>query len=366
MTIKVGIVFGGKSGEHEVSIQSAANIFEALDREKYEPCLLGVDKSGMWRFGRDLSIILNRDNPKTIAIAPGTPVVEPIKSDDGRLPFFFEESGKYAGDIDVAFPILHGSQGEDGCLQGFLKWMEIPFAGASVLGSAVGMDKDVAKRLLKEKGLPVCNFRAYTKRDCARGLYQAGAGELGYPLFVKPCNAGSSLGISKVKNGGELKAAVERALLFDNKVLLEEFIAGRELECAVLGNEDPKGSCFGEIVPKAEFYSYDAKYVDEDGAELIAPARIEKEVEEKMKALAIEAFRTLECEGMARVDFFLRNGCEPFVNEINTLPGFTKISMYPRLWALSGISYPELLDRLIELGIERFNREKKLKTTAEF
>lgn len=366
MKMKIGIVFGGKSGEHEVSIQSAANIFEALDREKYEPYLLGVDKSGMWRFGRDLSIILNRDNPKTIAIAPEAPVVEPIKGDDGKLHFFLEENGSYAQDIDVAFPILHGSQGEDGCLQGFLKWMEIPFAGASVLGSAVGMDKDVAKRLLKERGIPVCRFRTYTRKECADKLFEAGAKDLGYPLFVKPCNTGSSLGISKVKKEDELKPAVERALLFDNKILIEEFIAGRELECAVLGNEDPAASCFGEIVPKAEFYSYDAKYVDEDGAELIAPAVIDKGLEGKMKDLAIRTFRTLECEGMARVDFFLKANGEPFVNEINTLPGFTKISMYPRLWALSGIPYAELLDRLIGLGVDRFNREKKLKTTAEF
>jgi D-alanine-D-alanine ligase len=366
MKIKVGIVFGGKSGEHEVSIQSAANIFEALDLEKYEPFLLGVDKTGMWRFGRDLSIILNRENPKMISIAPETPVVEPIKGEDGTLHFFFEESGSYAQNIDVVFPIMHGSLGEDGCLQGFLKWMEIPFAGASVLGSAIGMDKDVAKRLLKERCVPVCRFRTYARKECGRKLLSEGAKELGYPLFVKPCNAGSSLGISKVKSENELDGAVERALLFDEKILLEESVSGRELECAVLGNDEPEASCFGEIVPKAEFYSYDAKYVDDDGAELIAPAELKKDIEAKMKAMAIKAFRTLECEGMARVDFFLRNGEEPLVNEINTLPGFTKISMYPKLWELSGLGYSKLLDRLIELGIERFDREKKLKTTAEF
>lgn len=366
MKMKVGIVFGGKSGEHEVSIQSAANIFEALDLEKYEPFFLGVDKTGMWRFGRDLSMIINRDNPKTIAIAPEAPVVEPIKGDDGKLHFFYEDNGSYAQDIDVVFPILHGSLGEDGCLQGFLKWMDIPFAGASVLGSAVGMDKDVAKRLLKEKGVPVCRFRTYKRKDCDKKLYLKGAEELGYPLFIKPCNAGSSLGISKVKKADELQSAVERALLFDGKLLLEEAVAGREIECAVLGNDEPAASCLGEIVPKAEFYSYDAKYVDDDGAELIAPAKLDRDIEEKMRTAAVKAFETLECEGMARVDFFLKDTGEFMVNEINTLPGFTKISMYPRLWALSGLSYGKLLDRLIELGIERSEREKKLKTTAEF
>jgi D-alanine-D-alanine ligase len=366
MKTKVGIVFGGQSGEHEVSIQSAANIFEAVNLDKYEPVLLGVDKEGMWRFGRDLSMILNRDDPKRIAIAPEAPVVEPIKDESGRLFFFYEESGSFAEEIDMVFPILHGTLGEDGCLQGFFKWMGIPFAGASVLGSAIGMDKDVSKRLLKEGGVPVCKFRRYLRKECEDKVHFKGAGELGYPLFVKPCNAGSSLGISKVKKEDDLQEAVERALLFDEKILLEEAVVGRELECAVLGNEDPVASCFGEIVPKAEFYSYDAKYVDEDGAELIAPADIPAHIEERMKQIAVRAFQLLECEGMARVDFFLRNGDEPLLNEINTLPGFTKISMYPRLWALSGIPYSELLDRLLDLGSQRFEREKRLKKSAEF
>lgn len=366
MKKKIGIIFGGESGEHEVSIQSAANIFEALDTEKYEPFLIGVDKKSFWRLGKDLSIILNRDNPKAVSIAPEAPIVEPIKGEEGKLLLFFEESGSFAQDIDVVFPIIHGSLGEDGCLQGFLKWMGIPYAGASVLGSAIGMDKDVAKRLLKEEGVPVCEFRRYTREDCREKKYSTGAKELGYPLFVKPCNAGSSLGISKVKKESELQSSVERALLFDEKILLEEAVMGRELECAVLGNEKPTASCFGEIIPKAEFYSYDAKYVDENGAKLVAPAEIPKEAENEMKEIAIKAFQTLECEGMARVDFFLRSDGKPFVNEINTLPGFTKISMYPRLWALSGLPCGRLLDRLIGLGMERSEREKKLKKTAGF
>ena len=366
MKRKIGIVFGGRSGEHEVSIQSAANIFEALDRDKYAPVLVGVDKKGCWRFVGGLSNIINRDEPKKIAISEDAPVIEPIKGDDNKLLLFYDESGSFAEEVDFVFPIIHGNLGEDGCMQGFLKWMDIPFAGASVLGSAIGMDKDVSKRLLAEAGIPVCRFRSLSANECLDKKFATAAEELGYPLFVKPCNAGSSLGISKVSKAEELAPAVERALMFDRKIILEEAVKGRELECSVLGNEEPAASCFGEIVPNDEFYSYDAKYVDEDGAKLIAPAELPGDIEEKMKAMAVKAFRVLECEGMARVDFFLRSDLQPLLNEINTLPGFTKISMYPRLWGLSGVPYHELLDRLIELGFRRHMRESALKTTAEF
>ncbi|NMC00653.1 MAG: D-alanine--D-alanine ligase [Thermoanaerobaculaceae bacterium] len=366
MKKKIGILFGGKSGEHEVSIQSALNIFEALDRDKYVPFLIGVDKEGNFRFLSGSSHIVNRDDPKRIAISDEAPIVQPIKGENSTLCFFYNESGSFVEEVDFVFPIIHGNSGEDGCLQGFLKWLEVPFAGASILGSSIGMDKDVAKRLLKEAGVEVCKFFAFSKGECERGEYLKFVDKLGYPIFVKPASTGSSLGISKVKNQQELQRAVERALSFDKKVILEEAVIGRELECAVLGNDEVLASCLGEIIPKHEFYSYDAKYVDPDGAELIAPAELPAEIEEKMKEIAVKTFKVLECEGMARVDFFLTKDGKIFVNEINTLPGFTKISMYPRLWQISGISYNELLDKLIELGFQRYENEKKLKTTAEF
>ncbi|MFB3851006.1 MAG: D-alanine--D-alanine ligase [Acidobacteriota bacterium] len=366
MKKKIGILFGGKSGEHEVSIQSALNIFEALDREKYIPLLIGVDKEGNFRFLKDASMVLDRDNPKKIAISDTAPVVQPIKGENSTLCFFYNESGSFAEEVDFVFPIIHGNSGEDGCLQGFLKWLEVPFAGASILGSSVGMDKDVTKRLLKEAGIDVCKFFTFSKGECEREEFLKVVGELGFPIFVKPASTGSSLGITKAKSEEELKTAVKRALDFDKKVILEEAVSGRELECAVLGNEEVSASCLGEIIPNHEFYSYDAKYVDPDGAKLIAPAELPLETEEKMKEIAIRSFKVLECEGMARVDFFLTKEGKILVNEINTLPGFTKISMYPRLWQLSGISYSDLLDKLIELGFQRYENEKRLKTTAEF
>lgn len=366
MKKKIGILFGGKSGEHEVSIQSALNIFEALDRDKFMPILIGIDKKGNFHLLKDSSQIAYKDDPKKIAISPESPIVQPIKGENSTLCFFLDENGSFAEEIDFVFPIIHGNSGEDGCLQGFLKWFEVPFAGASILGSAVGMDKDVTKRLLREANIDVCKFFTFSRATDEKSEYLKKADEIGFPLFVKPASTGSSLGITKVKNRVELGNAIERAFMFDKKILFEEAIVGREIECAVLGNEEVKASCLGEIIPKHEFYSYDAKYVEPDGAQLIAPADVPSEIEEKIKQIAIKAFKVLECEGMARVDFFLSKDGKIFLNEINTLPGFTKISMYPKLWSLSGIPYSKLLEELIELGFERYEKEKKLKTTAEF
>lgn len=366
MKKKIGILFGGKSGEHEVSIQSALNIFEALDRDKYIPFLIGVDKEGNFRFLQDSSLIINREDPKKIAISKDAPVIQPIKGENSTLCFFYNESGSFCEEVNFIFPIIHGNSGEDGCLQGFLKWLEVPFAGASILGSSIGMDKDITKRLLKQAGIEVCKFFTFSRKECERREFLESVESLGFPIFVKPASAGSSLGITKAKDMEELYKAIERALMFDKKIILEETVIGREIECAVLGNEEVSASCFGEIIPMHEFYSYEAKYVDPEGAKLVAPAEIPSHIEEKMRTIAIKTFKVLECEGMARVDFFLTEEGKIFVNEINTLPGFTKISMYPRLWQISGISYSELLDKLIELGFQRYENEKKLKTTAEF
>ena len=267
--------------------------------------------------------------------------------------------------IDVVFPVLHGPFGEDGTVQGLLKLAGVPFVGASVLGSAIGMDKDVMKRLLIGAGLPTPKFLAVQHSGMTDLRFEEVEERLGMPCFVKPASLGSSVGIAKAHNNAEFDAAVSDAFRYDDKILIEEFIRGREIECAVLGNEDPIASLPGEILPRHEFYSYEAKYIDEDGAAFEIPATLDESVVRDIQDLAVQTFKTLCCEGMARVDFFVRDDREPVVNEINTIPGFTKISMYPKLWEASGISYTELIDRLIQLALERFERERKLKTSYD-
>jgi D-alanine-D-alanine ligase len=263
--------------------------------------------------------------------------------------------------VDVVFPILHGPFGEDGTMQGLLKLANIPFVGAGVLGSAVGMDKDVMKRLLRDAGLPIASFLAIKENDIPS--FEEVAEKIGLPFFVKPANLGSSVGVNKVNDEKDFENAIREAFAFDRKIIIEENIDGREIECAVLGNDDPIASIPGEIISDHDFYSYEAKYIDEHGAKIEIPAKLSDELIAKIQALAIKTFKTLDCEGMGRVDFFLKNDDEIIVNEINTIPGFTSISMYPKLWQASGISYPELIDRLIQLAFERFEKEKKLKTS---
>lgn len=316
--IKIGVLFGGKSAEHEVSIDSARNVIKALDRKKYRIIPIKINKNGKF----DFKIIKN---------------------------------------FDVIFPVLHGPFGEDGSMQGLLKLAGVPYVGAGVLGSALGMDKDVMKRLFRDSGIPVGNFVVFKTGEKIN--FSKVKKELGLPFFIKPANMGSSVGISKVHNESEFKKAVKEAFKFDTKILIEEFINGREIECAVLGNNHPMASILGEIIANQEFYSYDAKYVDE-GYVIEIPAKIDKKIAKKIQELSIKVFQTLSCEGMGRVDFFLKKNGTIVVNEINTIPGFTNISMYPKLWEASGLSQTKLLDRLIELAIERFEIEKKLKTTV--
>jgi D-alanine-D-alanine ligase len=363
MRTRVAIVFGGRSGEHEVSLQSAKSIYEALDRERYEPVLIGIDKQGVWRLGSDASFILNAHSPKQIALDAAAPAVVPVE-DAGARSIVLKDgrTGLVRERVDVFFPIIHGTLGEDGSLQGFLRLLEAPFVGASVLGSAVGMDKDVMKRLLREANLPTARFVVLRSPDLDTGAIVR---ELGLPVFVKPANLGSSVGITKVTDSAELAGAVRYALRFDRKALVEEYVAGREIEVAVLGNDRPEASICGEIVPHHAFYTYEAKYIDEHGAELRIPAPIDEAASGRMRALAVRAFQVLECEGMARVDFFLRPDGQPVINEINTLPGFTRISMYPKLWEATGVSYPALLDRLVRLALERHGRERALERTVE-
>ncbi len=357
--IRVGILFGGKSAEHEISLLSAKNVIEALDKGKYEPVLIGIDKDGRWLVNDSSRFLLNETNPKLIALnKANSQNVALAPQSSGQLTSL--ENGRLDTSVDVVFPILHGPFGEDGTVQGLLKLANVPFVGAGVLGSAVGMDKDVMKRLLRDARIPVPKFLVFRQGETAD--YKAVTNALGLPLFVKPANLGSSVGISKVKDAAGFQKAVDEAFRYDSKIILEEAVAGREIECAVLGNQDPKASVPGEIIPIREFYDYEAKYVDENGARLEAPAKLPPETVRRVQELAVRTFKALNCEGMGRVDMFLKSDGTLLANEINTVPGFTKISMYPRLWGLSGISYTELIDRLIGLAMERFKREQELCT----
>ncbi len=358
--INVGILFGGRSGEHEVSLQSAKSIYDAIDKEKYNVSLIGIDKQGHWLTGERSKILLNETNPKLIALnSQSTTKVTPVIQED-RVTLQVTGTDQKAESIDVFFNIIHGTTGEDGSLQGMFEVMNVAYVGAGVLGSAVGMDKDVMKRLLRDAGLPVAQFVSLKKNYAPENLKNIIA-TLGFPLFVKPANAGSSVGVNKAQSEKELRKYIDHAFQFDNKILIEEYIKGREIECSILGNESPESSVCGEVIPHHEFYSYDAKYIDENGASLEIPAKLSDLQMKHMQNLAIQAYLVLECKGFARVDSFLTEDGEVYINEINTLPGFTKISMYPKLWEASGLPYPKLIDRLIQLAIEEKKTKDKLK-----
>ncbi|MBI2360199.1 MAG: D-alanine--D-alanine ligase [Deltaproteobacteria bacterium] len=357
--LRVAILFGGKSAEHEISLLSAKSIFEAIDKEKYDILLIGISKGGEWILQEGPLVRW----PKAItARSPGQRVALVAGKREAHL-VTLAGARRMARVVDVVFPVLHGPFGEDGTMQGLLKLADVPFVGAGVTGSALGMDKDVMKRLLRDAGIRTAKFLTLHRSSEAQIGFVEAQRELGLPLFVKPANLGSSVGIAKVKNQSEFERAVRDAFRYDRKILVEECIQGRELECSVLGNDNPIASLPGEIIPQRDFYSYEAKYLDERGALLKIPAELPHEVVKEVQQTAVKTFETLCCEGMARVDFFLRDGLEVVVNEINTIPGFTKISMYPKMWEASGISFTELVDRLIELAIERFAREKRLKTS---
>ncbi|MEK7648671.1 MAG: D-alanine--D-alanine ligase family protein [Patescibacteria group bacterium] len=340
--IKVGIIYGGKSAEHEVSLESAKSIISAIDKEKYDITPILVDKSGKWSL----------DGGQHVVLVP--------QGNGGLINLDTQQS---EGKLDVAFPILHGPFGEDGTMQGLLKLANIPFVGASVLGSAVGMDKDVMKRLLRDAGIPIAHFMTITEKTIP--TYEEVVKEFGSLVFVKPANLGSSVGVNKASDQLSFEKAIHEAFQYDRKSIIEEYVEGREMECSVLGNDDPIASVPGEVIPTHDFYSYDAKYVDEHGATFDIPAKVSDEVTKKIQDLAIQTYKTLCCEGMARVDFFLKSDGEVIVNEINTIPGFTPISMYPKMWEASKISSTQLIDQLIQLAFDRFEKEKKLITSYE-
>ncbi len=359
--IKAGIVFGGKSTEHEVALLSARSIINAISKEKYEIILLGIDKQGKWHLNDPDNYLANPDDPKKISLLTAAPEV--ILQKEGDVVYVRDvNSGEKRAVVEVIFPVIHGAYGEDGTLQGILRGIEIPFVGVDILASAVGMDKDVAKRLWRDAGIPIARFFTLHKHHPDEFSFEQISAELGLPLFVKPSNAGSSVGVSKVKDKAGFELALADAFQYDRKILVEEAISGKEVECSVLGNEFPEASVIGEIVPTRDFYSYEAKYIDDDGAIMKIPAEIEPEVSDALRTAAVKAFRVIEGEGLSRVDFFLKADNTFVLNEINTLPGFTKISMYPKLWEATGLPYPELIDRLIGLAFERDRTLKLLKT----
>ncbi len=340
--MNIGIIFGGKSAEHEVSLESARNIVAALDRDKFTPVLIGISKRGEWFLCDEIPKNKVDKEGERMSIIPG-----------GGSSFL--SSGP---DIDVVFPALHGPNGEDGTIQGLFRMVDIPFVSPGVLSSAVAMDKEASKTLLKNRGIKVVDWITLRGEVNLKIIEE----KFDYPVFVKPANLGSSVGVSKAKNRKELKEAVSKAFEYDKKILVEEFINGRELECSVLGNKNPEASRLGEIKPKDKFYSYEEKYSNQSRTELIIPANIEDSLEEKLQNLAVEAFKANMCKGMARVDFLVKDQ-EIYVNELNTIPGFTEISMYPKLWQESDLDYPDLITKLIQLAVESHNNRKDLKTS---
>lgn len=342
--ITVALIFGGPSAEHEVSVQSAKSIYAAFDKRKYQLVFIAISRSGQWyRLPAKTAVDFLK------SAAPGTPVSacmdlpQPFVVDISRL--------KKTMGADVVFPIIHGPFGEDGTIQALLKAAGIPFVGSDVLASAACMDKDVAKRLLREAGLPTARGLVYQAHEAKSISFATVKKALGLPLFVKPANMGSSIGVSKVQHEKEFNAALKAAFRYDSKVVIEEGIIGREIECAVLGNETPRASLPGEVIAQKDFYSYDAKYISADGAILKIPAELPKAAIIMIQKGAIKAYMALGCAGLARVDFFLKQNAELVVNEINTVPGFVSgVSMYPMLWEASGLSYPKLLDELITLA----------------
>jgi len=353
--INVGILFGGKSVEHEISVRSSKNVYDAINKDKYNVVMIGISKDGRWYLNPSITKDGCVAESEQIALIPGT---------YGAQLYNINEKSEMEK-LDVIFPILHGPYGEDGTMQGLLKLVNLPFVGPGVLGSAIGMDKEVMKRLLKDQQIPSAKYLVFNKylSDASNPTFEEVKAYLGLPVFIKPANLGSSVGISKAANKEEFDAAINMAFQYDQKIIVEENIKGREIECSVLGNAQPKASLPGEVKSTHDFYSYEAKYLDEHGAVLEIPANLSESMIARIREMAIKAFKALYCEGLTRVDFFLTDQDEPLINEVNTIPGFTNISMYPKLWEATGISYSELIDQLIQLAIERHGREMELKTS---
>lgn len=362
--VRVVLLFGGRSGEHEVSLNSAQSIFKAIDRNRYDVETIGITKQGQWFWGVLPQNVIKEGFPKTDQTPQVTLVVDPSN------PHFMALDGRplpFEGKFDLIFPVLHGPYGEDGTLQGLLEMANVPYVGSGVLGSSLGMDKDRMKVAFLDKKLNLARYLTFLRSDyfnhpdtCIEDIET----RIGYPCFVKPANLGSSVGISKAHHRSELIEALNVAAEYDRKLVVEENITGREIEVAVLGNDEPKASLPGEILPAEEFYSYEAKYSD-IGSSLRIPAPLDQSVIDQLQSMAIDAFRAVEASGLSRVDFFVTAKNEIILNEINTLPGFTEISMYPKLWEATGIPYSELIDHLIDLGLERYKDKQNSKISRD-
>jgi D-alanine-D-alanine ligase len=351
--LRIALIFGGLSSEHEVSIRSARTIYAGLKGDKYEVVPFGIGLDGRWLSLADSKHVL--DNPEKKRAE--------AKAEDSFIGKFIEmsQSRDESIKLDAAFPIVHGTFGEDGSLQGFFRLINLPYVGPDVLGSAVCMDKDVAKRLLLEAGIPCAPYECVHAHKIDSVNIAEVVKKLGLPLFIKPANQGSSVGVCKVIEPENLLPALRNAAQFDRKIIIEKFIKGREIECSVMGNEKPEAAVPGEIIPGAEFYSYDAKYSSASQSETRIPAELDKAVAEQVRALAVRCFEVLGCEGMARVDFFVEDSNKIWLNEVNTIPGFTSISMYPKMWEAAGVSLSALLDKLVTLAIGRSHRDAALK-----
>jgi D-alanine-D-alanine ligase len=346
---KVAILYGGRSVEHAVSVNSARNIFEFIDKAKFDPIPLGISKSGQWFRNNSVSKEIEQGDPLGLILDPSKPGFLLLASNERFT-------------VDAIFPVLHGTDGEDGSIQGLIKAMDIPMVGTGVLGSALSMNKIVAKRLMKQAGLPVTDFVSYTYQEKERLKFGPISKKLGLPFMVKSASLGSSVGVTKVKKKADFVKAIEEAFKYDDEILIEEFVTGREIECAVLGNSPAEASNPGEIVinKSYEFYTFDAKYVDPEAVQIHVPAKLTKPIVGKIRTVSKKAFEVLHCQDFSRVDLFLDKTGRIYINEINTIPGFTNSSMYPMMWKERGISFSELITRLLNLAEERYNRGKRI------
>jgi len=369
--LRVGVLFGGRSTEHEVSILSAQSIIAAMDPQRFEAVPLYIDREGRWLTGASLKrLVSNAAARKYVYLPPDPTQHSLVPAQDGEPPSPLAGEGRGGGflPLDVVFPVFHGLNGEDGTIQGVLELANLPYVGAGVLGSALGLDKIYMKRAFAAAGLPVVDYLPVTRRQYERDpdAFIARVEEgLGYPCFTKFANSGSSVGTTKAHNRAELVEGLRLASTFDRKLLVERSVDARELEISVLGNDEPEASVVGEVVPAHEFYDYEAKYLDE-GSRLLIPAPVDDAVAQEARRMAVRAFQAVDAAGMARVDFFLeRTSGRLLLNELNTIPGFTRISMYPKLWEASGLPYPKLIERLVELAIERFNDRQRSQTAID-
>jgi len=360
--LRVGVIFGGRSGEHEVSLHSAQSVMGALNPDKYEVVPIGIDKNGSWLSGDPMAALKEGRQSQPATLLPDPQSGALLKMDEGV------KGLTAVAELDVLFPVLHGPYGEDGTVQGLLELANLPYVGAGVVGSAVGMDKAIFKQVMAANGLPVLPWRLILSSEWHKNraaILAALEDEFSYPLFTKPANLGSSVGICRCQNRAELEAGLNEAAAYDRRLIVEQGINARELEVAVLGNDDPIASVVGEVRPRRDFYDYVAKYISDD-SDLIIPAPLEPAQADEVQVLAIQAYRAIDCAGLGRVDCLLdKDYGKLYINEINTIPGFTQISMYPKLWEASGLPYPELLDRLIELAVERHDEKERLKKSFE-